>query len=271
MHTLLLLLLLALIQGLTEFLPISSSGHLVLVEAMVPSGQALPEGPAVEVMLHLGTLLAVLIYYRQRLAELLLGLVGRGSDPRGNRRLIGLLFLGSLPVAICGLLFREQFHKLYDQTSTVCMALIATGLVLAWTARIPKMGRRAREVTVRMAILIGLAQVLALIPGISRSGVTIAAALALGLSGEAAATFSFLLSIPAVAGAGLLEALSGDATVLVGYSTGALITATLVSTVVGLASLGLLVRILRGNLLHRFAPYCLAVGTVGMLLFLSSS
>ena len=200
-----LLLLLAVIQGLTEYLPVSSSGHLVLGRLLIPGGESLPADASVEVMLHLGTLAAVILYYRREIKEILLGLVGHGSAPRKQRHLALGIFVASIPAGLVGVLLKDQIEQTFSGLLVASSCLIITGLIL-WSARKQARGQLdLLSIGVRVALLIGCAQAFAILPGISRSGATIICGLWLGLSIEAAAAFSFLISIPAIGGAALLK------------------------------------------------------------------
>lgn len=257
-----LLLLLAAIQGLTEFLPVSSSGHLVLGRSLLPGGDALPQDATVEVLLHAGTLIAVLAFYRREVRALLAGLCGFGGDVAGQRRLAAWLVIGSLPAALVGLGFEARIDEMFAHPSFAASALLVTGGLLLWSRRFPAEGRGLDALDAKLALAIGLAQAIAILPGISRSGATIVAGMALGLSLPAAATFSFLLSIPAVGGACALKLPEVDFAVTGGVATAA--AAVVASALVGLASLGLLVRLGRARRLWWFAPYCGAVGIAGL-------
>jgi undecaprenyl-diphosphatase len=197
---------LALVQGLTEFLPISSSAHLILVPRL--SGWP-DQGLAFDVAVHVGTLSAVLAYFRRELAQLAHGwfvsLRTRSLD-RDARLAWGVL-IGTVPVGLCGLLFKDVVETSLRSAEVIAIATIAFGLLLWWAdAR----GRRVRDehsLTLKDILIIGVAQAIALIPGTSRSGITMTAGLAIGLTRAAAARFSFLLSIPVIVLAGGLEAL----------------------------------------------------------------
>lgn len=257
-----LLLILAVLQGLTEFLPVSSSGHLVLARSYLPGGDRLPSDAGVEILLHVGTLLAVVCFYRREIMALMAGVLGRGAEPGAQRRLLGMLVLGSIPAAVIGLGFEKQIEETFAAPAISAGMLLVTGTFLWLSRSLPEGRRELRDLTARTALLIGLAQAVAILPGISRSGSTIVAGLALGLSLPAAATFSFLLSIPAVGGAILLRA--GD---LLDFSASEPVAAAVgvtVSAVTGLAALGLLVWIGRSRRLWWFAPYCWLIGLVGL-------
>jgi len=198
---------LAIVQGLTEFLPISSSAHLILMPRLL--GWA-DQGLAFDVAVHFGTLLAVLWYFREEVRGILIAclaaLVGHTHD-RNDARLGWEIVVATLPVVCAGFLF-EDFIETELRSPLVIATTTALFGVLLWVADFHKKEiSDERNVGFGVALLIGLAQVLALIPGTSRSGITITAALALGLSRGAAARFSFLLSMPAIAGAALLETL----------------------------------------------------------------
>lgn len=197
---------LALIQGLTEFLPISSSAHLILVPVLTGWPD---QGLAFDVAVHVGTLSAVVFYFRHELGrmtvEWLGSLAGRGLTP--DARLAWAVLFGTIPVGLAGLLFENLIATHLRSALVIALATIGFGLLLGWA---DLQGRRVRDehrIGWRDVLVIGLAQALALIPGTSRSGVTMTAGLALGLTRKAAARFSFLLSIPVIVLAGGLETL----------------------------------------------------------------
>ncbi len=250
------------VQGATEFLPVSSSGHLALAAAwMGVDPQA--GGHVLAVVVHVATLLAVTWAFRRDLWGLARDLFAAG-DVGGAvaRREVLNLFVGTLPllvVLVPGV--RAAIIALEGDVSAVGVALCATGLLLLTTRR--NAGGR-RSVTPGLAALIGLAQLVAVTPGVSRSGSTIAVALLLGVAPAEAARFSFLLSVPAVAGAAVLE--------LAHLSEGprlapdVLAVAFAASLLVGLAALNAMLRLVRGGRLWAFAPYLLLVGAVAIAL-----
>jgi undecaprenyl-diphosphatase len=255
---LLLVLVLAVLQGLTEYLPVSSSGHLVLGKEFLPGGDQLSADASLEVLLHVGTLLAVLLFYRKRCGHLVAGFFGKGDDVIYQRRLAGQLVVATMPAVMVGFAIRNNLDGLFGSPYPVAMALMVTGCVLWYSKRFPIQGDSLRQLTWKSALIIGIFQAFAILPGISRSGTTIVVGLRLGLSPEAAAAFSFLLSIPAVLGASVLllpelEATEGLDITTLGLAVGA-------SFLVGWAALGLLVWITKRGKLHVFAPYCWAVG-----------
>ena len=273
---------LGIVQGLTEFLPISSSGHLVIGQHLFGLRHA---DLAFDVSVHVGTLGAVVIFFRRDIAAILTAirryrpawrpsglraLLAPGS-PDAEVRLALLVVLGSIPTAIIGL-FLKHFEKILFASPLITgTMLLVTGSVLYLTRR-PQMAARAHPestrplsaIGVRDCLLIGFVQGLAVLPGISRSGTTIAAGLFAGIDPQAAARFSFLLSIPAVAGAALLVLLEafaqGRVDVVVCLAGG------LTALIVGYAALAILVYLINRGKLHAFAPYCWLVGIAVILM-----
>lgn len=243
-----------LIQGLTEFLPISSSGHLVLVPALL--GQD-PPTLDVAALLHLGTLLAVLVYFRKEVGEML-------TFTEKGRRLLLLLVIGTIPAAVIGLAFESQFNWIDERPKAVALALLLTGIALFVTRWIARGKREIEDASIKDTILIGLGQSVALIPGVSRSGSTIATGLLRGFTDVEAARYSFLLGIPAIAGAGLLKTkdlldsgtgISGN--VLVGVA---------VAAVSGYLAIAFLLRLISKSGLSPFGIYCIIAGAIALLL-----
>jgi undecaprenyl-diphosphatase len=237
---------LGLVQGLTEFLPVSSSGHLVLVPGMLGWDEP-PLG--LTVLLHMGTLVALVIYFRHEILGLILGVLGRGTDPAQSRRIVRFLVIGTIPAVIAGLalggFFEDSFQRPYESS----IELFLTACILVATE---KYGERAvrRGLGDGKAAAIGGAQAVAILPGISRSGSTIGAGLMCGLSREEATRFSFLLSIPAIAGAGVLDLAKGELVI-----TGPSIAGTVVAGIVGFVSIHYLLRFVRTHSLNVFAAY----------------
>lgn len=239
------------VQGLTEFLPISSSGHLVLAQAAL--GIA-PPGVLLEVALHAATLLAVVVVYGTRLWELGRGVAGGDGDAA---RYLGLLLLGSLPAAAAWLLAGGMIEGTFDSLLVVGINFVLTGTVL-WSTVRASPWRRALP-TAGGAAAVGVAQAFALFPGISRSGTTVAAALWLRVEPVRAAEFSFLLSLPAVGGAALVK-LPDLATHGADVGWGPLGASFAVALATGVVAIRVLVALLRRRAFHRFAPYCWALG-----------
>ena len=199
-------LLIAVVQGISEFLPISSSGHLILIPYITDFPD---QGPMIDVAVHVGSLLAIVIYFWRDVMGLARGgfaTVGIGKDPL-QRRLFLWVAVGTIPAVLFGLFLKlGGYLESFRITDLVAVNLIVYGLLLGAADRWGKQDKSFEDVTLRDAILVGVAQALALIPGTSRSGVTMTAARALGYGRVESARFSFLLAIPAVAGAGLLAA-----------------------------------------------------------------
>ena len=258
MPLLALILILATLQGLTEYLPVSSSGHLVLGRHFLPGGDQLQADASLEVLMHVGTLVSVLIFYRRRIGRLIAGVFGLGSEVRDQRRIFGLLVLASIPAGIVGFTLAKVFDRVFGNPMPSAAFLLVTGVILWSSRRLPSEGKDLQDLNWKSALCIGLSQAFAILPGISRSGTTIVVGLRLGLSAEAAAAFSFLMSIPAILGAaalklGKLDLENGMGALEVGTALGT-------SFLVGLAALGLLVWLTRRRRLYLFAPYCWIVG-----------
>jgi undecaprenyl-diphosphatase len=249
-------LVLGVVQGLTEFLPVSSSGHLVMAEALIGMNE---EGLLFEIVVHVGTLLAILLFYQRRIAAVVVGVLERDS---GALVYTGKLALATLPVVVVGLLAKDAIARVFDEPWLVGVALFFTGSMLLttrWTVR----KAQGEEPTWAQAFVIGCAQVVAIVPGISRSGTTVAVALALGVAPLAATEFSFLMAIPAIAGAAILvipDALASPDGTLPTYLMGGL--AAFAS---GLAAIWLFVRLLQRQLFHVFAWYCFVAGAAFLL------
>jgi len=197
--------LLGLLQGATEFLPVSSSGHLVLAEAFFHIQEA---SMSFDVALHMGTLLAIVIYFRREFLALFRAMLrpDRSDETvRANHRLALFLIVATLPAAVAGKLFGDQIEAKLRQPAVVASTLAGLGLILLWAENIGRRSRSLSELGWADAIIIGLAQTCALVPGVSRSGITMTAGLFRNLDRPTAARFSFLMSAPIIAGAGLLN------------------------------------------------------------------
>lgn len=248
-----------LVQGLTEFLPISSSGHLVVVPAFLERAgmEITPPSLAVSAVLHLGTLLAVLVYFRSDVLKVL----RFRSDPEG-RRIMLLVAIGTIP-AVIGLPLESTLERFQDTVANVGWTLMGTGLILLIGQRLARGARVLMDGRVPDAIVIGVAQALALVPGISRSGITISAGNGRGFVPVEAARFSFLLGIPAIAGAGLTQL---PDVMGAGFRI-ELLVGLAVAAVSGYLAIAWLLAALRRTGLLPFAIYCLAVGLVTVLVF----
>jgi undecaprenyl-diphosphatase len=259
---------LGIVQGLTEFLPISSSGHLRIVPAFF--GWEDP-GAAFTAVVQLGTVAAVLLYFRADLWRIAVTWVRSLRDPslRGeiDARMGWYIILGTIPIAVFGVLFKDQIETAARDLYVIGIALIVLGLVLAIADQASKRERQLEDVQTKDGFWVGIAQALALIPGVSRSGATITAGLFLGLDRAAAARFSFLLSVPAVVLSGLFELASiidGEE----GEHVGAveLLTATAFAFVVGYASIAFLLRFLANHTMFVFVAYRVVLGALVLVL-----
>lgn len=300
--------LLGVVQGLTEFIPVSSSAHLVLVPYVLG---AKPQSLAFDVALHMGTAAAVVVYFRAELAAMARGLIGGGGDPDAElyRRLGLLVLVSSVPVGLVGFFARGVFEEAFANPAVAAGLLLVTAVFLtggermrdrriaAAVAPVGAVGRRAwqgswygdadaappsagpilpvgadeedpsgatlQQLTLPAAMLVGTSQALALFPGISRSGTTISAGMALGLTREAATRFSFLLALPALIGAGIVGlpdlAEHGEAGV------GAIAAGTTAALVSGYIAIRFLVALVARDRLTGFARYCVVVGLAGLL------
>lgn len=266
---------LGIIQGLTEFLPVSSSGHLVLFQHLF--GLEEPE-LLFDICLHVGTLTAVVIVFYRDILEILTAILqiparmkrSGGFVPLLRQdpavRMALLIVVGSIPTAVIGLLFKEIADRLFGSLIIVGGMLWITGTLLWLTRSIRSQGRPVARTTLKDALIIGLVQGLAILPGISRSGSTIAAALFLGVDRTLAGRYSFLLSIPAIVGALALGLDTPELHTAIPVTT--IISGSILAAVVGWLALVLLLRVVDRGQLHRFAPYCWLAGTVTLALAL---
>lgn len=242
-----------LIQGLTEFLPVSSSGHLVIIPAFLNElgFDIEPPSLAVSAVLHLGTLAAVLIYFRADVAKVL----RLGTDPEG-RQIALLVGIGTIP-AFVGVFAADDLDEFQSVVSNVGWVLIVTGLILVFGQWAANGTRDLMSGRIVDAIIIGIAQAFALIPGISRSGITISAGNAMKFDPLEAARFSFLLGIPAIAGGGITQILSLNGSGGLGAEV---IVGGIVAGLSGYVAIAFFLRVLRRVGLLPFAIYCFIVG-----------
>ncbi len=261
---------LGVIQGLTEFLPVSSSGHLVLFQHLF--GLRQPE-LIFDVAVHIGTLTAVCIYFYHDLIRMITALAkwvfGRNrnagfKNPPADVWLALMILAGTVPTAIIGLFFHGIADVLFSSVLLVGGMLVGTGIWMWFTRYKTGAGKDVSGLSLMRAVLIGIAQGVAVIPGVSRSGATIAAALYLGLNRETAARYSFLLSIPAILGAALVglpeNASAGNA------GNPAVLAGAVSAAAVGYAALSFLVYLVKKGHLSLFAPYCWVVGGIVLML-----
>ena len=251
---------LGIVQGLTEFLPVSSSGHLALTQDLIGLDNGKP--PIVfDLLLHVATLFAVLIYFRKRIFSLVLSLFDRTR--KEEHRLILFLTVATIPIVITGLCLREHLENVRNHPAIVSLLLCVTGLILfvpGWVKSKPTANPKLHT-----SILMGCAQALALLPGISRSGSTIAAGLALGVRPAIAAEFSFLLAIPAISGATVLKmdeisAIPQDQALI--YITGIAI-----AFFTGLLAIYAVISSIRHGKFAYFGIYCITIGIAGLIYF----
>ncbi len=245
-------LILGFVQGATEFLPVSSSGHLVVAQELLDIHV---EGVLFEVAVHVATLLSIALVYRRRIVDLVVGMVRRESDAWGY---VGLLVAATVPAAILGLAFEDRLEALFDDPVVPGVAFLVTGAVL-WSSRAALARDPSRKPWLTAAILIGFAQAFALVPGISRSGSTVVAALWLGVAPAEAAAFSFLMALPAISGAAVLQipdVMAGP----VDITTAALLTGGVAAAVTGVLAIKTFVEMLRRKAFHQFAVYVWLLG-----------
>ena len=259
--------LLGVVQGVTEFLPISSSGHLVLFQSIFGI-----EEPEIffDIAVHVGTLVAVCVFFFRDLKGIGVTLFSRSSWSKGDvsllqrfsqkpeMRLLGLIFVGSVPTFLIGLVFRPMAETFFSSVRVVGIMLLVTGLLLWLTRGLRAGGRNTAELTLWDGLCVGAMQGLAIMPGLSRSGSTIAIGLFKGLDRETAARYSFLLSIPAIVGAMVLELARTRASLL--PPLGPVLLGACVAGVVGYAALRVLIGLVKKGDLYRFSFYCWPVG-----------
>lgn len=249
---------LGIVQGIGEFLPISSSGHLViageLLDRLFGTTTSDADKLLLNVTLHAGTLFAILIVYREAILKL-----------RMQFNVCLLLIVASVPAGLIGIVFKDSFETVFATPLVAGVALFVTAGLLYTGHRLERGGISYEQLTARQAFFLGLFQAAALVPGVSRSGSTISGGLICGMKREEAAAFSFLMAIPAIGGAALIESvdvISGEVTV---GSPIALLAGGVTAFVVGLLSLRWMVSIIARGRLYWFAYYCVAVGTLTVI------
>jgi undecaprenyl-diphosphatase len=273
MDTIIQALIMGIVQGLTEFLPISSSGHLIIVPFLFGWTDPFITSLAFSVMLHIGTLAALLVYFRADWVRIVpagfAAIRDRSFRADPDRRLAWLLVAATIPAAIAGFLLSDLIETSFRDIGPV-VATLVVGAVILWLA--DRWGGRTKgvnDVTFPIAIAIGAAQALALVPGISRSGISISASRLAGLDREAAARFSFLMATPITAGAALFEArklISGETGLEV--SLGPLVVGMIAAFVSGMIAIGFLLRYLRTRSLNVFVAYRLVLAAVVVVIWL---
>jgi len=248
---------LGILQGLTEFLPVSSSGHLEILNQLWGGEEGIDSDFTMVLLVHLGTALSILYVYRQDIANIIKGVFsGQWND---DTKLVVQIIISMLPALVLGLAFEEKIEAMFQGGIWhVGAFLIFTGVVL-WIT--PKITMKSGKIDNKLAFLIGLAQAVAIMPGISRSGMTIAAALILGIQKKEAARFSFLMVLPVILGKSLLDVLKGD--LVVNSENGLSIGIALIaSCIVGILACKWMISIVQNSKLSYFAYYCMAVGAI---------
>lgn len=241
------MILLAIIQGIAEFLPISSSGHLVIFGRLIGVAE---ESATVNIVLHAGTLASILLVYWQRIVNLL----------TEDRRVIPLLVVGTIPAGIAGIIIKTKYEAILESPLVAGWMLLITGGLLLLLKYLPDQNQTYRSLAWGKAFEIGIFQALALMPGISRSGSTIVGGRLIGLSKEDAVTFSFLLAIPAILGATVLELKDLAESGISAERLTPLLVGAVVAFVVGIFALRWLIAWSRQGRLHLFAYWCIPVG-----------
>lgn len=244
---------LGVIQGATEFLPVSSSGHLVIAQVLLGIRDS---GVVFEVAVHLATLVSILLVYRTRVGSLLKGAV---TGDEASLRYVGLLVVATIPAGLVGVLWKDAIEALFETPAAPGVALLVTGAFL-WTSRSALASATGTLPGWGAALLIGVAQAFALVPGISRSGATVVTALWLGVEAREAAAFSFLMAVPAIAGAAVLQI--PDVAGVSGPGWGVLAAGGVAAGVTGVLAIRTFVAVLARGSFHWFAPYCWTVGVL---------
>ena len=250
--------LLGILQGLTEFLPVSSSGHLALAQMLIPSFEQ--PGVVFDAMLHAGTACAVVWFERRRI----IGWFGSDS----GRRLLALLVVGTLATVVVAFPLRRVAEAAFSLPVWVGSGLLLTGVIVAVTRVLPGGAGDESSTTWRQALMIGLAQGLAVFPGLSRSGITIAASLGAGLDRGWAARFSFLLSVPVIAGVTVAQIVERKAELVIagnGFLI-ACIVGALAAGITGYFAIQLVIKTVSSRIFHRFAWYCVPLGLLVLAL-----
>jgi undecaprenyl-diphosphatase len=263
---------LGIVQGLTEFFPVSSSGHLVLAQKLFGvEGDML----VFDIFVHFGTLLAVFVVFRKQIIELLTGFFGGTSQALSGKKALKdvysdsqsfktatAILIGTIPAGIVGIVFKDSIEGLFTSEKAVLYSMLFTGCILFLTFLA---GKSEKKIGLISGILIGIAQAVAIAPGVSRSGMTISSALFLGIKREDAGEFSFLLSLPAILGATVLALKDCFEAGAMSFSPEIAIAGILASFISGWLSLVFLMKIVRSGKIGYFGFYCLAVSIAGIL------
>ncbi|MBO5096247.1 MAG: undecaprenyl-diphosphatase UppP [Bacilli bacterium] len=259
--------LLGIIQGIAEFLPISSSAHLIIAREVFNIGSFIGSNVELtfDLALHFGTLLAIVVYFFSELWKLLTEGITKGNKTT-NGRLFWYLILATVPAAIVGVLFEDVIDSFFRrQIWLIAIALIVMGIIIYYIDKISKSDKDMKSMKWKDALLIGCAQVFALIPGFSRSGTTITASRALGINKEDSAKFSFYLSIPVVAGGALLSLIKDNTLVIISENLVLFGLGILISFITGLLCISFLLKYLRKHDFKLFMYYRILIGIIVLL------
>lgn len=264
--------LLGILQGITEFLPVSSSGHLSLARALM--GRDLVPGITFEIVVHFGSFCSIVVYFRQRIADILRDLFASFSLSgikrkeylyNQNTRFCYIILLSMIPAMIAGFTLKDPIEQLFLNPLFVSAMLLVTGTLLFLTRFA---GNLPNEVDAKRGLLMGFAQACAILPGISRSGSTIATGLYTGINRDSVANFSFLMVLPVLAGAMLLEVLEVMENGMASEAIISLTAGFFASFISGYIALKYLIILLKREKFHYFSYYCWAVGAAGLILFI---
>jgi len=256
---------LGIVQGLTEFLPVSSSGHLVIFQKLLTFNDP---GVLFEIAVHLGTLLAVIIYFRKDIWEIIRSIFVWGNNsPEEIKRSHSLLFhliIASIVTAIIGFMFKDAFESFFENTLLVGLMLIVTGIILFISDKIHCTDKT--KMSIPSSLLVGFAQSIAIIPGISRSGTTITTGIFTGRTRDLATRFSFLLSIPAIIGATFLKLNDLQNAMSAHGAAGNFIVGGIAAAIVGYFAIAVLIKIIKKAKLFYFSIYCWIIGIITIFL-----
>ena len=247
------------VQGLTEFLPVSSSGHLVIGQHFLGLNE--PE-LLFDTGVHFATMIAVVIYFRKNILELIMGFIGKGEP--GDRRTAFCIIIGTVPAVIVGLFLKDYIEQLFNSPGFASLMLIVTGIILVSSLYSKSSTKSMSGMKYFDALIIGISQAFAIIPGISRSGATIAMALHLGIKKEDAARFSFLLALPAIFGAGLLQ--SFELSNITAGEIFPLLLGMISAGVTGYLAIAFMLKLVGRGKLYVFAPYCIILGITVLII-----
>ena len=249
---------LALVQGITEFLPISSSGHLSILKTFLDINN---DGALIEVVLHAGTLMSILLFYRKRLSKIFKKILNKDEE---SLRFFSCVIVAIIPIGIIGFIFGDSIEYLFNNTKLVCLFLIITGIFLIfsnfWRSKISSFNTRK-------SFLIGLAQMFAILPGMSRSGLTIGMGNIIGIDAKKSAEFSFIIAIPVLTGVIVKYFLNLEWD-SISISINYLFLGLIISFITGLLSLRWLISLLEKGKFWYFGLYCIFIGLISLLFFI---